>query len=337
MRIALIAPIAHPVLPGVGASIEELVWLLCEELVRRGHRVTLFATADSSTSARLDSAYPHGYEHDSELWNWRLHESVNVAEAFERAREFDIIHSHAGHFAVPFSRLVDTPVAHTVYANADPDVLEAYRLYPESHLIALWDWQRSALPGPGRASTIHPGIDTQSCPLSSPPGRYVLLLDDVDVDEGLSGEVRRLAEASPLPLLSAGLDPDGVRAVRLVGEGEQTLDPAGIDVTDRGALLAGAGAVIATSAVIGPFCPALSQAMAYGTPVLARSSEVAAELVRPGVSGWHAPTLTQLAERIPAALRLDRARVRAWAVQQFEIVHVADRHEALYRKLAGQR
>src|SRR5207302_8044681 len=84
LRIAQLAPLASPVTPDSGGSIEQLVSLLTEELVRRGHDVTLFATGDSRTSARLHALYPRGYEEDDDLWNWRLHESLHTAVVFER-------------------------------------------------------------------------------------------------------------------------------------------------------------------------------------------------------------------------------------------------------------
>src|SRR6476659_9544022 len=98
LRIAQVAPIAAPVGPGGTRSIEQLVYLLTEELVRRGHEVTLFATGDSRTSAALRAVYPRGYEDDESLWNWSFHETLHAAAAFERAGDFDVIHSHVYHF-----------------------------------------------------------------------------------------------------------------------------------------------------------------------------------------------------------------------------------------------
>src|SRR5262249_20111150 len=94
LRIAQVAPIAIPVTADSTGSIEQLVFLLTEELVRRGHDVTLFATGDSQTSAALHAAYPRGYEADDGLWTWQFHETMHAASAFERARDFDVIHSH---------------------------------------------------------------------------------------------------------------------------------------------------------------------------------------------------------------------------------------------------
>src|SRR4051812_20023001 len=94
LRIAQVAPVAGAVRPDSRSSIEYLVWLLTEELVRRGHSVTLFATGDSQSSANLRSIYPLGYEHDDKLWDWEFHETMHMAAVFERAAEFDVIHSH---------------------------------------------------------------------------------------------------------------------------------------------------------------------------------------------------------------------------------------------------
>ncbi|MDX6678035.1 MAG: hypothetical protein QOE31_2087, partial [Solirubrobacteraceae bacterium] len=121
LRIAQIAPVAAPVRPGSGDSIEQLVGLLCEELVRRGHDVTLYATGDSVTSARLRSHRAHGYEDDVELRDWTMSESLHAAHAFEHAAEHDILHAHDLHFELPFARLVDVPIVETQHVDSSPE------------------------------------------------------------------------------------------------------------------------------------------------------------------------------------------------------------------------
>src|SRR5437868_7005503 len=101
LRVALVAPVGEAVVGTSGRSVEQLVWLLAEELVRRGHAVTLFATGDSETAASLHAVYPRGYEH-VEMSDWSFHEIMNAAAAFERAGQFDLIHSHVYHYALPF-------------------------------------------------------------------------------------------------------------------------------------------------------------------------------------------------------------------------------------------
>src|SRR5205807_718470 len=133
--------------PESTTSIEQLVRLLTEELVRRGHEVTLCATGDSRTSAALHAVYPRGYEEDPDLWNWEFHETMHMASVFERADRFDVIHSHAYHFALPFVRLTATPVLHTYHVLPDEDVCRAFARYPEVHVTALSAYQRRAYEG----------------------------------------------------------------------------------------------------------------------------------------------------------------------------------------------
>src|SRR5262245_22483735 len=123
LRIAQVAPINLPVSPDSPGSAQQLVWLLTEGLVRPGHDVSLFATGDSQTSADLHAVYARDYDHDESIWDWRLHELLHVASAFEHAGEFDVIHSHAYHLGLPFIRLVDTPVVHTYHVNPNEDVV----------------------------------------------------------------------------------------------------------------------------------------------------------------------------------------------------------------------
>jgi glycosyltransferase involved in cell wall biosynthesis len=336
LRIAEIAPIALPVGPGAGDSIEQLVWLLCEGLVKRGHDVTLFATGDSSTSASLASAYPRGYEQDEALWDWRLHENIHAAAAFERAREFDVIHSHAYHFAVPFTRLVDTPVVHTNHVDVDPDILDAYRRYPEAHVVAISDWQRSTLPGVASVTVIHNGIDTDAFPFSPQAGGYLLFLGRMIADKGPL-EAVRIARGVPMPLVLAGPGSDYFEAeVRPLVDGEEVRYVGPVGVQERNALLGGAGALLLPLTYPEPFGLVMIEAMACGTPVLACSIGAVPEIVEPGVTGWHAPTPSALADRVPEALSLDRARVRARAVQRFDVRRMVDGHEALYERLAGR-
>src|SRR4051812_35730640 len=113
LRIAQIAPVAAAVRPGVGDSIEQLVGLLCDELVRRGHDVTLYATGDSVTTARLRSLLPYGYEEDPDLWDWQYSEVLHAGAAFEHAADHDVVHAHDLHFALPFAGLVDVPIVDT--------------------------------------------------------------------------------------------------------------------------------------------------------------------------------------------------------------------------------
>jgi glycosyltransferase involved in cell wall biosynthesis len=333
LRIAQVAPIAGPVVPESGRSVEQLVWLLTEELVRRGHSVTLFATGDSQTSAALHAVYPRGYDDDEDLWEWRLHESMHMAAAFERAHEFDVIHSHAYYFALPFTRLVSTPVVHTYHVLFDADVLRLYARYPEVHVAALSDYQRRTLDGRPNVGVVHNGIDTGTFPFNPVRGDYLLFLGRIMYSKGPL-EAIRLAQKVGMRLIIAGPPEEGFEtdiAPLLDGPSMEYIGP--VDACRRNRLLAGAAALLYPILDPEPFGLVMVEAMACGTPVLAYNRGAVPEIVENGVTGYYAGDLDALAARLPAALELDRTRVRRCAVERFDYRRMVDDYVALYCSL----
>ncbi len=340
LRIAVVAPVASAVAPDSTASIEQLVWLLTEELVRRGHDVTLCATGDSRTSAARSAVYARGYEDDPELWDWQFHDTTHVAAVMERAGDFDVIHSHAYHFALPFVRLVRTPVLHTCHVMPDGDVLGVFARYPEGHVAALSAYQKSAYRGVRDVAVVPNGIDTAAFPFGPGPGEYLLFLGRMMPDKG-PAEAIAVAKAAGLPLVLAGpLDEDrdyfhtrveplvDDRAVRYVGR---------VGPAERNRLLAGAAALVYPVLSPEPFGLVLAEAMACGTPVLAHGLGAVPELVDDGVTGYVAADPAGLAARVPAALALDRRTIREVAAARFDYRRMVDGYEAIYRRLAAGR
>ena len=337
LRIAVLAPVAMAIRPGEGDSIEQLVSLLVEELVRRGHSVTLFATGASETSAELRSVYAHGYDESGDIWDWRLAETMHAARAFEQAEEFDLIHSHAYHFALPFTRFVRTPVVTTYHVEMDEDVLGAFAQYPEARLVAVSDCQRASLSGLEGVSVIPHGIDTDAFPFSPDPGDYLLFLGRMIPDKGPVDAVR-VAEQAGLPIVLAGPSSEyfaeavqplvNNRRVRYVGR---------VGPEERNRLLAGAAALVFPNSYTEPFGLVMVEAMACGTPVVATALGAAPEIVEPGVSGHVGATPEDLAELVGPTMALDRRRVRQRAVERFDYARMVDDYEALYTGTVARR
>jgi glycosyltransferase involved in cell wall biosynthesis len=332
LRIAQIAPIARAVSRTSTGSIEQLVWLLTEELVERGHDVTLFATGHSETSARLEAKYALGYDHDEALWEWTFHELMHVAAAMERAQEFEVIHSHVYHFALPFTRFVRTPTVHSYHVLPDDDVVRAYADYPDAELVAASAYQREQLGRP-EVPVVHHGLDVDGFPFGVSGGEYLLFLGDVRWEKG-AGEAAELAARIGLPLLMAGPGEDFYREhvePHISGDVEYL---GWVEPARRDELLAGAAALLYPLNWPETFGLVLVEAMACGTPVLARSCGAVPEIVDNGVTGFHAESLEELVALAPRALKLDRARVRERARERFDKSRMADEYEALYRRLA---
>ena len=337
MKIAQLAPVAMPVRPGEGDSIEQLVSLLTEELVRRGHAVTLFAVDGSVTSAELRSCYERGYRERDEIWDWRVPETLNAAWAFEHASDFDVMHSHSYHFALPFSRFVSTPVVHTYHVQLGPEVLEGFRRYPEAQLVAISNFQRSELDGFDDVPVIHNGIDADSFPFSPKRGEYLAFLGRMIPSKG-ADEAVRVARELDIPLIMAGPSTDWFerdvrpaideRLIRYVG----TVDAAG-----RNELLAGAAALLYPITYPEPFGLVMVEAMACGTPVAAFGVGAVPEVVEQGVGGCWVPAGEGLAKAVQRAVELDRGRIREAAVERFDYRRMVDAYEVLYRRVAQPR
>jgi glycosyltransferase involved in cell wall biosynthesis len=333
-----VAPVAAPVRSGEGDSVEQLVGLLTEGLVARGHDVTLYATGDSQTSARLRSARARGYDEEGEaIWDWYRAESFNAALAFAHASEHDVIHAHDSHFALPFAPLVGTPLVDTPHTEIPPEVIAEYVRRPEIHVVAVSVHQQRALGNRPNVSLIPHGIDFDAFPFSAQPEGYLLFLGRMLADKG-PAEAIRIAQEARMPLILAGPAQDGydVRAESGL-DGEQVRWVGRVDPDERNRLLAGAVALLFPLNYPEPFGLVQLEAMACGTPVLATAMGAAPELIEPGVTGFTAASWSDMAVRVPAAAALDRRTVRRVAKRRFDAELMIDRHEALYRRIVEQR
>src|SRR5438067_4110203 len=161
MRIAHIAPVATSIPPPKSGSVETMTALLTEGLVRRGHDVTLFATGDSKSTAKLAAIYPHGYWHDDNMWPWELYEMLNLAAAVERARDFDVIHYEAAYYpmSLAFARLSPAPIVQTLHHSPSKAEIHLWSRYPEAPFVAISQEQAQLLSGLNVVATVLHGVD----------------------------------------------------------------------------------------------------------------------------------------------------------------------------------
>ena len=315
LRVAELAPVAMAIRPGEGDSIEQLVSLLTEELVRRGHDVTLFAAGDSKTTANLRSFYAHGYRENEEIWDWRVPETLNAAWAFEQASDFDLLHSH------------------TYHVQLGPEVLEGFRRFPEARLVAISDFQRSELEGLDDVPVIHNGIDADAFPFSAAPGEYLAFLGRMIPSKG-AAEAVRVAHELDIPLVMAGPSTEWFeREVRPTIDDQFIRYEGPIDAAGRDELLVGAAALVYPITYPEPFGLVMVEAMACGTPVAAYGVGAVPEIVEQGVGGCWVPPSEKLGDAVQSAVQLDRRRVREAAVERFDYRRMVDAYERLYRRL----
>jgi glycosyltransferase involved in cell wall biosynthesis len=334
LRIAQIAPVGGAVHRGVGESVEQLVALLCDELVARGHEVTLFATGDSETSAELRAWFARGYEYDEELWDWQFTEYMHVGQAYAQAAEFDVVHCHSYHFGIPFAPFVTTPNVHTHHVAMEPGVISAYRRLEQVQLVAVSEFQAQIYAGRPNLTLIPHGIDTDTFPFGE-GGDYLLFLGRMIEDKG-PFEAIQIARAAGMPLVLAGPAEEGFDE-RIAPEidGRQITYVGRVQPPERDRLLAGAAALLYPLLYPEPFGLVVIEAMACGTPVLGVGIGAVPELVEPGLTGYLSDSWRGLAGLVGDAVALDRSTIRARAVERFDYRRMVDRHEALYHRLVS--
>ena len=181
-RVAILSPVAWRTPPRQYGAWETVAGNITEGLVSRGWDVTLFATKDSVTRARLHAVVDRGYEEDSAI-DPKVAEYLHISEAFEHATEFDLIHSHYDFMALSYTRLVKTPVLTTIHGFSSPQIMPAYEKYRDGYFVSISDSDRA--PGLNYLATVYNGIDLSLYPLQEHSGDDLIFLGRIHPDKGV--------------------------------------------------------------------------------------------------------------------------------------------------------
>ena len=338
LRIALVAPVAQPVPPPRSGSIETVTDLLARGLVARGHEVTLFATGSSETTAALHATFPEGYHADASLWPWELCELFNLAAAVERAADFDIIHAQAEYapLGLAFARLARVPMVQTVHHWPSVAEVALWSRYPDAPFVAVSNAQARRLRGLTVAGVVHHAVDTDTLRFQADPGDYVLFLGRFTPGKGVLAAIDAAQRTGLRLVLAAAENAYYREAVAPLVDGRQVVFRGEVGPDARAALLGRARALLYPVQADEPFGLVLAEAMACGTPVAALARGAVPELVDDGVSGGVFESLDDLATGLPRVAALDRARVRAHAVERFGPDRMVDGYVAIYSALIAR-
>ena len=330
LRVAVLAPISWRVPPRHYGPWEQFASLLTEGLVARDLDVTLFASADSHTAARLASVVAHGYSEDPTA-DAKVSECLHIAHAFERAGEFDIIHNSFDFLPLTYSGLVDTPVLTTIHGFSSPHILAVYRRYNATNAyVAISDSDRD--PSLDYLATIHHGIDTDAFALHPAPGGYLLFFGRIHPDKG-TVEAIEVAARCKLPLVIGGIVQDEQYFDELIApriDGDTVSFVGAVEAAQRSELLGGAQALLHPIGFDEPFGYSVVEAMACGTPVIAFNRGSMPELIDEGVSGFLVDDVDGAVAAVPACATLDRAAIRTQAVERFGVSRMVNAYIEAY-------
>ncbi len=333
LRVAVLAPIAWRTPPRHYGPWEQFASILTEGLVSRGHDVTLFATADSVTGARLVGSSPSGYAEDDEL-DAKVWECLHIANVFERAAEFDVIHNGFDFLPLTYSGLVATPVVTTIHGFSSEKIVPVFQRYaPRAHYVAISEADRH--PSLDYAATIHHGIDMAAFELGAGPRDYLLFFGRIHPHKG-TREAIEVARAAGLPLVIAGIIQDRgyfQREVEPHLDGERVRYVGSVGPAERGGILGGARALLHLVSFDEPFGYSVVEAMACGTPVIATRRGSMPELVVDGVNGRLVGSVEEATLAIRGVASLAPAAVRASVERRFGHERMVDDYVALYRRI----
>ena len=344
MKIAQIAPLWERVPPPAYGGIELVVALLTDELVARGHEVTLFASGDSITSAKLDSVYPQALRLDPDIKEYQIYDMLNLGKVYGAAEEFDIIHSHIGCAALTHAKLCKkTPTVHTLHGIFTRDNSKLYSYAKEQPYISISNSQREPNLDLNCVATVYNSIrvsDHQFFPQPDAPA-YLAFLGRMSHEKGPQHAIE-IAKRVGIPLKMAGkIDPVDVEffneqiAPHVDGEFIQFLGEA--NHVQKNNLMGKALATLFPITWREPFGLVMIESMAAGTPVIGIDMGSVSEVIADGVSGFVCQNVAECVAAIAKIGEIDRQTCRDYVSHKFGIQVMTDGYEAVYRQVLGDK
>jgi len=347
MKIAQIAPLAESVPPKLYGGTERVVSYLTEELVRLGHDVTLFASGDSETSAKLVACSRRALRLDAAIRDPLAPVTLMLEQVRRRAQEFDILHFHLEHVHFPLFRPLGRKTVTTVHGRLDiAELAPLYREFSDMPLISISDCQRAPLPFANWVGTVHHGLAAEVCPFNpafnqSARGGYYAFLGRVSREKGLDRAIEIARRAGVRLRIAAKVDRDdeeyfrshivpllAVPGIEFIGEVKEEQKPA---------FLGNATALLFPIDWPEPFGLAMIEAMSCGTPVIAWPHGSVPEVVENGRTGFIVDSIEAAIGALERAPRLSRLAVRQRFEERFSAARMAHDYLSAYRALGRRR
>ncbi len=347
-RIAQVAPSWESVPPSRYGGTERVISTLTEELVRRGHDVTLFASGDSVTSARLVPVVERAIWHEQSVFENPLpHWFVTLGKLGRALGEFDLVHSHLDLFGFPLARITPCPLVTTLHGRLDlPELAPLFEEFGDIPLISISDAQRRPVARANWVATVHHGIPVDRYTFNPRPGRYLAFLGRISAEKGVDAAIR-VAQRAGMPLKIAARMPlprnNAPEVTRDWDYYERVVQPllerpgvdsvGEVDESEKNELLGHAAALLFPIDWPEPFGLVMPEALACGTPVIAFDRGSVPEVLRDGETGFVCDGEDAMVEAVGRVGEIDRARCRKEAETRFSAAAMADRYEEVYARL----
>jgi glycosyltransferase involved in cell wall biosynthesis len=344
MRIAQIAPLQERVPPKLYGGTERIVSYLTEELVRQGHDVTLFASGDSKTTAKLVPCCDLALRLNPSVKDFLPYHVIMLEEVRKQANDFDVLHFHIDLLHAPLIRPFVHRTVTTQHGRLDlPDLAPFYGVFRDIPLVSVSDSQRSYLHHANWVGTVHHGVPRDLLPFSPRAGGgYLAFLGRISPEKGPNRAIE-IAVRAGMPLkIAAKVDrvdqaywDDIIHPMVNAHPNVEYLGE--ISEAEKPAFLGDAAALLFPIDWPEPFGLVMIEAMACGTPVIAFRRGSVPEIVDEGTSGFIVDTVEQAVARVPRIASLDRDKVRAAFQRRFTVERMAHDYLEIYRNLTVLR
>jgi glycosyltransferase involved in cell wall biosynthesis len=344
MRIAQIAPLYESVPPHGYGGTERVVSYLTEELVAQGHDVTLFASGDSSTHARLVSGTPEALRLAGSQADPLIHHLVMLERAFESAGAFDVVHAHVDAIAFPFARRAGIPVVSTLHGRLDLEALETlYAEYQDQWLVSISDSQREPLPDARWIGTVHHGLPKDLYRFHPDPAPYLAFIGRVSPEKRVDRAIEIAVRSHRKLRIAAKVDPADKDYFK------KTIEPllthplvewvGEVNDEAKDEFIGNAAALLFPIDWPEPFGLTMIEALACGTPVIAWQHGSVSEVLEHGVTGFLCDDVGAAVRAVQNLPRISRARCREEFDRRFTAARMAGDYVAIYEQLVrmGER
>lgn len=334
MKVGLLGPVAWRTPPRAYGPWEQVTGLLAEGLVAAGVDVTLFATLDSITAARLDGVCPRGYADDPST-DGRIAEAMHVSHVLARSHEFDVVHSHLDWLPLAFAQHCRAPLVTTVHGFSSALILPAYQT-SDSSFVSISDADRS--PDLDYVATVHHGVDINGLPFSPSGGPGLVSFGRIHPDKGTATAIE-IARRAGRPLTLCGPVQDERYFTEEVAphiDGDRVVFLGAVGPEHRADILGGAAALLHPIDFDEPFGLSVVESMICGTPVVAYPRGALPEILDEGVTGHLVRDVGQAVAAVDSIHTIDRAGCRARACERFSAARMVADYLAVYETLLAE-
>jgi len=337
LRIAQVAPLYESLPPKLYGGTERIVHYLTEELVKQGHEVTLFASGDSITNAKLIAPVNEGLRLKKDCIDPLAYHIIEMQEVIKRAKKFDILHFHTDYLHFPFSNL-GVPSITTLHGRLDiPELQDIYKTFPYQKLLSISNNQRLPLPQAKFIKTVYHGLPKNLHSMGNGKGDYLAFLGRISPEKGIERAIRislatntKLKVAAKIDKADLAYYENNVKyllnhpLIEYIGE---------INEQEKTEFLGNAKALIFPINWPEPFGLVMIEAMACGTPVIAFNNGSVPEVIEDGVTGFIVNTMTQAIHAVSQLKYLSRIEVRKTFEKRFTAKRMVEDYVNVYHSL----